>query len=109
MQNQLHKIAILLTTPKEYIVIHRSMDDVYTIVISTDQVRPASGDYAIINLPNGDSVTIAKDLDTIKANEDMTNTDLLEALHEFGIITMDDNGNYVDKDGNPVGQGKSSP
>jgi hypothetical protein len=39
----------------------------------------------------------------------MTNTDLLEALHEFGIITMDDNGNYVDKDGDPVSQGKSSP
>jgi hypothetical protein len=105
----LHRIALLLTKPDEYILIHRSADYDTILVSSTDKIRPASGNYADVYLPNGDTITIAKDLDAIKANEDISNTDLLEALHEFGVIEMDDNGNYIDKDGNPVGQGKSSP
>lgn len=93
--NTLYRIAILLTTPKEYILIHRSAEVDTILVSSTDKIRPISGDYADVYLPNGDSLAVAKDLAAIKANEDMTNKELLEALHEYGIITMDSNGNYI--------------
>jgi hypothetical protein len=48
-----------------------------------------------LTLPKGDILIIAKSLDDIKSNMDMSNEALLDALFNRGLIETDDDGNYI--------------
>jgi len=48
-----------------------------------------------LTLPKGDVISIAKSLDDIKANMDMTNEALLDALFNAGLIDTDEDGNHI--------------
>ena len=62
----------------------------------TNDVAPARGDFAILNLPNGDTVLIATSLEAMKTGTPGGLTKLeLEALFNAGLIETDDGGNYV--------------
>jgi hypothetical protein len=72
----------------EVIVIHRYADNTFVDVTTTDQVIPNYGNYASINLPDGDTVSFSKGINAVKANENMEDDQLLEALYNVGILEI---------------------
>lgn len=78
---------------EELIVVHTHGDGEMFDVTKTNVVTPVQ-DYVEITLPGG-TISIARSIDAIKANMDMTQGELLEALSTAGLIETDDSGNYI--------------
>jgi hypothetical protein len=76
------------------IIVHFGPDETFVTAFQSKELSPTSGDHAIVTLPYGDVIIVAKDIDALKRNTEMTD-DLKEALYNSGLIDVDDEGNFL--------------
>lgn len=77
----------------DVIVINVSSDGEYYNVTTTNEIV-LNKPFVSVQLPTGE-LSFAMSLDDIKANMDMKNQKLLEALYNRGLINVDDEGEFI--------------
>jgi len=76
------------------IVLHVYGDNTYADVLPSQPGISLRNNFSMINLPNGDTLYLAKSLDDLRANVELEEKEL-SALFNAGLVDTDDEGNYI--------------